>query len=405
MYIMFGCTSANSFKHVIDNSKKEQLYDFGERRNEKMKFLILVRDEDLIDRGWIFKRSLKRSLMRKKKKLPGTLEVLSFDDIDTESMKQYVIENQPSPYEMYIKLIPQDIYILSNNYAFRYLLAKVNELKTIFIMLGARKINWEIKNARGETSNIGSSLGLKIGQIELNEGVVLQDDKTTVNYESKEMTFGYCKSMLDLNRKSFHNDKLFYFLPKEHDWQQLIINRLERKLLFDKIVYKYTDCVSFNLELTSKFQSLGVNIGYNTSDFQSLEISYIIEYYPLDIPPLEKVESKTTSSSHSNTDPQQPSNVQDYIEVEHEKRANVCKEIISRKKTTPNMRSQTPPTRERSKTSPKMRSQTPPPRERRLSSPKMRSQTPPPRERKMSSPKMRSQTPPREKKQRKHKKK
>jgi hypothetical protein len=188
--------------------------------------------------------------------------------------------------------------------------------------------------------------------------------------------------MLDLNRKSFHNDKLFYFLPKEHEWQQLIINRLERKLLFDKIVYKYTDCVSFNLELTSKFQSLGVNIGYNTSDFQSLEISYIIEYYPLDIPHLEKVESKTTSSL------QQPSNVQDYIEVEHEKRAKVCKEIISRKQITPKMRSQTPPTRERSKTSPKMRSQTPPPRERRLSSPKMR-----------------SQTPPREKKQRKYKKK
>ena len=347
---MFGCTSANSFKHIIDNSKKEQLYDFGERRNEKMKFLILVRDEDLIDRGWIFKRSLKRSLMRKKKKLPGTLEVLSFDDIDTESMKQYVIENQPSPYEMYIKLIPQDIYILSNNYAFRYLLAKMNELKTIFIMLGARKINWEIKNATGESSNIGSSLGLKIGQIELNEGVELQDDKSTVNYESKEMTFGYCKSMLDLNRKSFHNDKLFYFLPKEHEWQQLIINRLERKLLFDKIVYKYTDCVSFNLELTSKFQSLGVNIGYNTLDFQSLEISYIIEYYPL--PLLENVDSNSTSSSK----------VQDYIELEHEKRAKVCKEIISRKKTTPKMRSQTPPTRERSKTSPKMRSQTPPPR-------------------------------------------
>lgn len=370
MYIMFGCTSASSFKHVIDNSKKEQLYDFGERRNEKMKFLVLVRDEDLIDRGWIFKRSLKRSLMRKKKKLPGTLEVLSFDDIDTESMKQYVIENQPSPYEMYIKLIPQDIYILSNNYAFRYLLAKVNELKTIFIMLGAKKINWEIKNATGESSNIGSSLGLKIGQIELNEGIVLQDDKTTVNYESNEMTFGYCESMLDLNRKSFHNDKLFYFLPKEHDWQQLIINRLERKLLFDKIVYKYSDCVSFNLDLTSKFQSLGVNIGYNTSDFQSLEISYTIQYYPL----LEKVESNSTSSSK----------VQDYIEVEHEKRANVCKEIISRKKTTPKMRSQTPPTRERSKTSPKMRSQTPPPRERKKSSPKMRSQTPPPRQRNQS---------------------
>lgn len=378
MYIMFGCTNANSFKHVIDNSKKEQLYDFGERRNEKMKFLILVRDEDLIDRGWIFKRSLKRSLMRKKKKLPGTLEVLSFDDIDTESMKHYVIENQPSPYEMYIKLIPQDIYILSNNYAFRYLLAKVNELKTIFIMLGAKKINWEIKNATGETSNIGSSLGLKVGQIELNEGVVLQDDKTTVNYESKEMTFGYCKSMLDLNRKSFHNDKLFYFLPKEHDWQQLIINRLERKLLFDKIVYKYTDCVSFNLELTSKFQSLGVNIGYNTSDFQRLEISYIIEYYPLD--------------NLTNTIPPQPSSKpKDYIEVEHEKRAIVCKEIISRKQTSPKIRSQTPPTRERSKTSPKMRSQTPPPRQRRLSSPKMRSQTPP-----------RDAVP---KKQRKHKKK
>ena len=81
-------------------------------------------------------------------------------------------------------------------------------------------------------------------------------------------------------------------------------------------------------------------------EYQNLEISYSIEYYPLD-------------KDYT------PKKTKDFIEIEHELRTNVCKEIIEKKNPInkkPNLPQPPPPLLQRS--------QTPPPKERRVLTPK-----------------------------------
>lgn len=78
---------------------------------------------------------------KNKRFLNGELYIINFKNIEDDRISsKYIIEDIPSQNEMYMKLPDKNIYVMSEKYPLKYLLSKQNELKNIFILLGAKKI-------------------------------------------------------------------------------------------------------------------------------------------------------------------------------------------------------------------------------------------------------------------------
>ena len=149
---MLGCIQLKK-SSVLDIRDK---YNFGIRKNEKLKFLILLSDEDINQKDYIcntYKRSI---IINNKKLLNGDLDIINFNNIEDESISsKYIIEDIPLLNEMYIKLPDKNIYVISEKHPLKYLLSKQNELKNIFTLLGAKKIKWSIIKEDSNISNKG----------------------------------------------------------------------------------------------------------------------------------------------------------------------------------------------------------------------------------------------------------
>ena len=82
----------------------------------------------------------------------------SSDDIEKEDvMKNYIIEGNPIPNELYIKLESTNIYVPANTYELKYFQARQNELKNIFITLGAKSIKCCIKQSNTKNTVINAN--------------------------------------------------------------------------------------------------------------------------------------------------------------------------------------------------------------------------------------------------------
>ena len=228
---------SNSKNCEIEDSQKQNKYYFGEMINEKMEFLVLLTEDDIID---------------------GT----------------------PLPREVYIKLPNKNIYIISEKYALKYLLLRENELKNIFIALGAKSIKWTVKRSNNNSNNIEASGGAIINNIDFKETVKIENSSSKFNSESNEMVFDFNENINDLNQNMFVNNN-YYFLPKEYEWQDIIIRRLENNLISDKYNFKYNDYIKFKSSLSTKLKLIEINFNYSTEDASNLEIEYEIEYYKI----------------------------------------------------------------------------------------------------------------------------
>ena len=271
----------SSTNSVVDNSQEKSKYYFGEMINEKMEFLVLLTDDDLKEKTWFWKSSVKDALLKNKKKIPGDLHILNFDDINKpEIMKDFIIDGSPLPREMYIKLPNKNIYITSEKYALKYLLLRENELKNIFIALGAKSIKWTVKRSNNNSNNIEASVGTNINNIDFKETIKIENKSSKFNSESNEMTFDFNENNNNLNQKMFISNN-YYFLPKEYEWQDIIIRRLENNLISDKYNFKYNDYIKFKSSLSTKLKLIEINFNYSTEDASNLEIEYEIEYYKI----------------------------------------------------------------------------------------------------------------------------
>jgi hypothetical protein len=274
---MFGCTKMDKKSVNIDNE-----YNFGIRKNEKLKFLILLNDDDMSKKDYLCKKSRKSIILKYKKFLSGDLDIINFNNIEDDNIiSKYIIEDNPLQNELYMKLPDKNIYVLSNKYALKYLLLKQNELKNIFIFLGAKSIKWSIIKENNKTSSIDSNLSVNINEIDLCEGFSIENKNLNYNKELNIMTFEYDENIINnIDFELFSNNK-FYFLPKEYEWQNIIIRRLQNNLIYDKYIYKYTNNIYFKTSLVSKLKMIDVNFNYSTDELNNLEIHYEIEYYPI----------------------------------------------------------------------------------------------------------------------------
>ena len=73
------CSNLN--KSDVEEPVKKDKYYFGEMINEKMEFLVLLTEDDVKEKTWFWKSSIKEALLKNKKKIPGDLHILNFDDI------------------------------------------------------------------------------------------------------------------------------------------------------------------------------------------------------------------------------------------------------------------------------------------------------------------------------------
>lgn len=277
---MIGCIRLNKFNN--DKINENNIYNFGVRTNEKLKFLILLDENEIKKQDYICKSSRRSMILRNTKMIPGELDIINFSNIEDDNIiSNYIIEDNPLKNEMYIKLPDKNIYILSNKYALKYLLLKQNELKKIFILLGAKKIKWSVIKQDNKTTNIDASLGIIINEINLEEKFSSTNKNSNINKEFNEMEFDYDKDTINNINFDIFSDNKFYFLPKEYEWQDIVIRRLENHLINDKYVYKYTNNIFFERTLISKLHFLNVNFNYNMNELDDIEIHYEIEYYPI----------------------------------------------------------------------------------------------------------------------------
>ena len=275
---MLGCNKIKK-KSVLDIRDK---YNFGIRKNEKLKFLILLNDDDINQKDYICNMSKKSMINKNKKFLNGDLDIINFKNIEDDNISSnYIIEDIPLQNEMYMKLPDKNIYVMSEKYPLKYLLSKQNELKNIFILLGAKNLKWSIIKEDKKNDNLDANISININEINLSEGICVENKKKVSNKQENEMSFDYDENIINnINFNMFSNNK-FYFLPKEYEWQDIIIRRLENNLISDKYIYKYSNNIYFKSSLTSKLKMIDVNFNYNTSELNNLEMLYEIDYYPI----------------------------------------------------------------------------------------------------------------------------
>jgi hypothetical protein len=275
---MLGCNQIKKTS-VLDIRDK---YNFGIRKNEKLKFLILLSDEDINQKDYMCNTSKKTIIMNNKKSLNGDLSIINFNNIEDENISsKYIIEDIPLLNIVYIKLPDKNMYVISEKHPLKYLLSKQNELKNIFILLGAKTLKWSIIKEDNKLDSLDGNIGININEINITEEFSIENKKKNSNKEENEMHFDYDENIINNINFNMFSDNKFYFLPKEYDWQDIIIRRLENNLISDKYIYKYSSNIYFKSSLTSKLKMIDVNFSYNTDELNNLEIHYDIEYHPI----------------------------------------------------------------------------------------------------------------------------
>ena len=112
------------FRDALSSSRK---------KNCRLRFLILLRDEDYYKWFW----SRKDMIWYRKNKFPGQLILERFSELDT---LPYIIEGPPIPRKLYIMLPKEKLFIPSDHFTSRYIDSKLQELKIIFSSLQAKSI-------------------------------------------------------------------------------------------------------------------------------------------------------------------------------------------------------------------------------------------------------------------------
>jgi hypothetical protein len=275
---LLGC--ANMQKHsshpLVDDDNRDK-YNFGELKNYHTEFLVLLNEEDLHDKSFWFTSSIKTKLLNKKHKFPGKLNIIGFNNIEKE--KNFIIEDMPVPNEIYMKLPNKNIYVLSSKYNLEYFYSKQNELKNIFILLGAKKIIMKIIKKNNISKEIGGEVGVNLHNINAGEIVHLENKSSSDNQQTTEMTFDYDEQIMNNINPGMFSDKNFFFLPKEYNWQDIIVRRLEKKLITDKHTFVYNNSLSFKSSFGTKLKLININFNYNTEEIDNLKIIYEIEYH------------------------------------------------------------------------------------------------------------------------------
>lgn len=248
------------FRDALSSSRK---------KNCRLRFLILLRDEDY--EKWFWSR--RDMIWYRKNQFPGQLILERFSELDT---LPYILEGPPIPRKLYIMLPKEKLFIPSEHFTNRYIDSKLQELKIIFSSLQAKSI--KVKKIYGTHSSRQIQAGAEIHTLDVSlHGRTQHDHQVKI---INEMTFGEPHEHLSIESLSHDSvQNKYFYLAKEYEWQNIILRRLKDHMITDKYIYHNTEQKLITTKFTNALKLLDISAEYDWKQSQHLEIHYDIEYY------------------------------------------------------------------------------------------------------------------------------
>lgn len=275
---MFGCyrdgTMPVSKKMCLDESLTEIQVIMNDlrtrRRNQRLLFLILLREEDY--RKCLF--SYKDVITYRKHNFPGDLIVEKYEDCH---QLPYSIQDPPIPRQLYIMLPKEKIFVASEIFTESYIRSKMRELLQIFVKLNAKSVKFMQYDSQKESSNIGLDACVSVPQAQISQGTRVEKEDSQFSGFQYEMKFNENTSEFD--PKIFSSDE-YYYLQQESNWQDMIRRRLDYNMTYDKYTYKNTERKLLKSKFVNKMKVIDLSADYDWEKYKQFVIDYEIEYYP-----------------------------------------------------------------------------------------------------------------------------
>jgi len=274
---MFGCASSKVKNNVIfemvltEGQKLSQELGLC-KRNQRLQFLILLRDEDF--RKCLF--SYRDILAYRKNNFPGDLIIERFEDCE---QLPYRIQEPVMPRQLYIMLPKEKLFIPSDIFTESYIRSKMRELIQIFVKLNAKsvKISYSDRTKEQQGLQLHSALRMQnANMVEISEAIEQENQmfKTT----KYEMKFKENRELFQI--EDFLNSDNYYYLKQEDSWQYIIQRRIDYRMTYDKYTYQNSERKLLKNKFVSKLKLIDLTADYDWEKFKEFQMNYEIDYYP-----------------------------------------------------------------------------------------------------------------------------
>jgi len=206
---------------------------------------------------------------------PGKLHIKYESELRDDTSSNFIIKGIVQLKTLYIKLPKENIYVDSAKFQEELFESKFNELLNIFACLNARYVDFYFHNMDTYIENLSTSASLS--KVEGGESILSNhktQSKRRIRAEFSD------KSQKPFDPDKFKEKRIFYYLPKEYGWRNVIKNRLENKMLNQEYNYKYSESSVFSADFYNCLRRLNIKFHYASEKYNEVKIEYFIEYWP-----------------------------------------------------------------------------------------------------------------------------
>ena len=248
----------------------------NKKHNDILQYLIILTKDDY--KPTLFHRSVYDKLLEKSDLFMGILNIEKLEDVIKSNY--YQIEGNITPRTLYIRLPKEKQYVLADVFQERYLDSKINELIAIFSTLCSKSITMSVihENASSIKLNIGG--GVNIKGVDMKATAKKEKESNSKTSTLREITFQEPEKNKQLDINIFGDYNKFFYLPKDESWLNIIRRRVNNKASGDIFKYNYNDYTCVSKELSAHLKVLHINLQYNTSKYDNLQIEYDVDYFP-----------------------------------------------------------------------------------------------------------------------------
>jgi len=206
---------------------------------------------------------------------PGKLHVKYESELRNDISGNFIIKGIVQLKTLYIKLPKENIYVDSSKFQEELFESKFNELLNIFACLNARYVDFYFQNMDSYIENLSTSASLS--KVEAGESILSNHKTQSKRRIRAEFSDKYHKPF---DPEKFKERRVFYYLPKEYGWRNVIKNRLENKMINQDYTYKYSESSFFSVDFYNCLKRLNIKFHYASEKYNEVKIEYFIEYWP-----------------------------------------------------------------------------------------------------------------------------
>ena len=243
------------------------------RKNDYTNFLIILADKHYKKKNFLYSTSVYDYL--KNYDYPGKLEIIH----ENELTNDIIINENIILKKLYIKSHKENLYIDALKYEDFLLNSITNEFLHVISMLRPMSIKIKIYNQNKNNIDYDINSSLSFQNIDLGNGIKNQNIENTNNNKEWLLTFTNKNKIIDLSY--FLDKKKFYYLPKKHEWLELINNRIKYNINSANYLYEYSKDNNINLEFLQKMKFIKMDWKYKKTKYENLRFEYEIIYYPI----------------------------------------------------------------------------------------------------------------------------